>query len=206
MRTPLKAAAGALAVGVASLALVATATLPASAHSQLIGSNPSEGETLTELPELFSATLNERLLTDAGDAAFALRARDADGLYYGDGCLTIDDATVSTPAALGEPGDYVLEWQVVSADGHPVGGEIAFTWDPASEFTPAVGSATAAKCGVETPAEPGTDEHAGDEGHASDSPAASLAVGDVIWIVGAVLAVAIAVTVAILYARKRPTA
>ncbi|GMA89548.1 copper resistance CopC family protein [Homoserinibacter gongjuensis] len=111
----------ALAVGTAAAALVLFAAVPASAHSQLVGSTPAEGETLAELPAEFSVTMNERLLDDAGLSAFALRVRDAGGLYYGDGCLQVADDTMSTAAAIGPAGDYVLEWQVVSADGHPVG-------------------------------------------------------------------------------------
>jgi methionine-rich copper-binding protein CopC len=174
----------AIAVGAAAAALVLSAAAPASAHSQLVGSTPSEGETLTELPAEFSVTMNERLLADAGLSAFALRVRDADGLYYGDGCLQVVDDTMTTAAAIGAAGDYVLEWQVVSADGHPVGGEIPFSW---------TGEATAEP----EPAEPGTSS-----GH-HDAEPAEIPLGDIVWIVAAVLVVAIAVTVALIATRRR---
>jgi methionine-rich copper-binding protein CopC len=185
----------ALAVGAAAAALVLSAAAPASAHSQLLGSTPSEGETLAELPAQFSVTMNERLLADAGLSAFALQVRDADGLYYGDGCLQVVDDTLTTPAAIGPAGDYVLEWQVVSADGHPVGGEIAFSWT--GEAT-AEGSTEPSSCGAEAvPTEPGTSS-----GH-HDAEPAEIPLGDVVWIVVAVLVVAIAVTVALLATRRR---
>jgi methionine-rich copper-binding protein CopC len=185
----------ALAVAAAAGALVLAVATPASAHSALVGSTPAEGETLTELPDRFSITMNERLLDDAGLSAFALRVRDADGLYYGDGCLQVVDDTMSTAAAIGAAGDYVLEWQVVSADGHPVGGEVAFSWT--GEAT-AEGSTTAPSCGAEAP----PTDTGGSSGHHETEPA-PLPLGDVAWIVGAALVVAIAVTIALIATRRR---
>ncbi|MGN6273585.1 MAG: copper resistance CopC family protein [Protaetiibacter sp.] len=187
--------AQAIAVGAAATVLVLSIATPASAHSQLVGSTPAEGETLAELPTEFSITMNERLLDDAGLSAFALRVRDADGLYYGDGCLQVADDTMSTEAAIGAAGDYVLEWQVVSADGHPVGGEIPFTWT--GEAT-AEGSTAVPSCGAEVP--PG--DSGTSSGHHETAPA-QIPLGDVVWIVAAVLVVAIAVTVALLATRRR---
>lgn len=193
-----RALGGTVAV-LAALALATAASAPAFAHSQLIASTPEEGAVLIELPAQFSVTLNERLLTDAGEAAFALRVRDDAGLYYGDGCLTIADATVSTPAAIGDAGDYTLEWQVVSADGHPVGGEIPFTWEPAPAFAPAIGSAAAPACGAEP--QPGDASHHDDT--TADDTVSEVAIGDVLWIVGAVLVLAVGITVALVASKRR---
>lgn len=199
MTRALRLLAATAAVMAGGLAFALVVAPPASAHSALVASTPAEGETLAELPAEFSVTMNETLLASAGDAAFALRVRDDAGLYYGDGCLTIVDATVSTPAALGASGDYVLEWQVVSADGHAVGGEIPFTWT--GEAT-AEGAAAPATCG-ELPGEQTEAPAAG--GH-HDAETSQIPVGDILWIVGAVLAVAAAVTVALIATRRKPRA
>lgn len=185
----------ALAVGAIAAALALGIATPATAHSVLIGSTPAAGSTLDELPEHYSVTMNERLLADAGTSAFALRVRDEAGLYYGDGCLQVVDEVMSTVAAIGDAGEYVLEWQLVSADGHPVGGEIPFTWT--GEAT-AEGVAGAPLCGAEPDsAEPGSaSDHHGSE--QSEVP-----LGDVAWIVGAVLVVGIAVTIALVATRRR---
>lgn len=184
-----------LAIGAVAAALVLGVATPAAAHSWLVGSNPEAGDTLTELPAEFSVTMNEPLLVGAGDAAFALQLRDAQGHYYGDGCLTIVDATMSTAAEIGAPGPYLLEWQVVSADGHPVGGTIAFIWE--GEPT-AQGSAHPADCDGDGPEAAAQGEHT--------NPAMDVHLVDVLWIVGAVLAVSIAITVALLATRRRPDA
>jgi len=195
MRGAMRGAVRALAVGAAATALVLTAAASASAHSQLVGSTPAAGETLAELPAEFSVTMNERLLDDAGLSAFALRVHGADGLYYGDGCVQVVDDTMSTTAAIGAAGDYVLEWQLVSADGHPVGGEIPFSWT--GEAT-TEGSGAAPVCAAEAPpAEPDTSS-----GHHGSEPT-EIPLGDVVWIVAAVLVVAVAVTVTLIATRRR---
>lgn len=201
MRRPVRAAR-AVAIGALAAALAIGVAAPASAHSVLIGSTPAAGTTLEVLPEHYSVTMNERLLADAGTSAFALRVRDAAGLYYGDGCLQVDGETMSTAAAIGEPGDYVLEWQLVSADGHPLGGEIPFTWS--GEAT-SEGSATPPSCGAEpSPDDGGTaSESPGADSEHGGAPAGGVSLVDVAWIVGAVLVVGVAVTIALVASRRR---
>ncbi len=133
-------------------ALAVTTAAPAQAHSYLVESTPAEGSIVTELPDAFSVTTNEKLLDLTGGAdGFALQVVDASGLYYGDGCLSVSDATLSTGATLGQSGDYRLIWQVVSEDGHPVSGELAFTWQPADAAQTSAGSATPPVCGEAVP-------------------------------------------------------
>ena len=153
----------AMAVGAIAAVLALGVAAPAAAHSVLIGSTPAAGEVLDALPEHYSVTMNERLLADAGTSAFAMRVRDADGLYYGDGCVQVVDERMSTVAAIGD-----------------------------------AGSANAPSCGADpAPAEPGTasDHH--------DAAPSEVPLGDIAWIVGAVLVVGIAVTIALVASRRR---
>jgi len=135
-------------------AAVLLGAAPAQAHSYLVASTPSEGETLTALPEQFSITANETLLDLGSQGAFGLQIRDADGRYYLDGCVNVVDATMSADASLGDSGEYTMVWQVVSADGHPVSGEIPFTWDAPGGFDAAVAYDTAPVCGEDPAASP----------------------------------------------------
>ena len=180
-----KTFAVALLVGVAVLA----AAPAAQAHNFLIASSPVEGETLTTLPETFFVTTNEDLLALGGSTAgFAFQILDAAGTHYETGCVTVDGATMSTEPRLGDSGEYTVRWQVVSADGHTVSDEIGFTW--AGTATPADG---AAECDtVAATSEPQT------------TPPSTIALSDVLWIGGAVLAVGIAIAVTIgVLSRKR---
>ncbi|HEV7948488.1 MAG TPA: copper resistance protein CopC, partial [Glaciihabitans sp.] len=84
---------------------------PASAHNYLVSSTPAEGQTLTELPDVFEITTNEALLATAGTGGFGLVIMDESGRFYGDGCVDISGATMSTAASLGEAGEYTAIWK-----------------------------------------------------------------------------------------------
>ena len=176
------AAAGAgllLAVAVLSFAT------PAFAHNYYTSSTPKINEVLTALPSDFIVTTNDNLL-DLGGAVggFIMEVTGPDGLYYGDGCVTVSGPSVSMGAALGPAGAYKLNWQVISADGHTVSGEVPFSWKPSPDAKTTTGVSSPPNCGgtsvgAQTPA-PGT---------ASDASVASMT--DILWIGGAVLAVAL---------------
>lgn len=184
----------AAAVTLAVLAVLITAG-PASAHNYLVESTPAEGEVLTVLPEQFSVTTNEALLDLGGSGSgFGLEVRDSAGLYYGDGCVTVDGATMSAMAALGEPGEYTLVYQLVSADGHTVSDSFTFEWAPEGDVEASEGSSSPGDCnGLYTRG----------DGAQEPAAAASFDLGTVLWIGGALAAVAIAVLVTLLVLKPR---
>jgi copper resistance protein C len=182
------------AVALGLLAVLLTAS-PASAHNYLVASTPEAGETLTTLPEQFSITTNEPLLDLGGDGSgFGIEIIDAAGLYYGDGCVTVDGATVWTVPEIGAAGTYRLVYQVVSADGHTVSDEFTFEWAPGAEFAESAGSAAPGDC---------NGLYARGDGASDGSEAASIDLGVVLWIGGAVLAVSIAVIVTLVVLRPK---
>lgn len=186
-----------LAAALLVLCAVLVGAAPASAHNYLVDSTPADGSTLDVLPEVFSVTTNEPLLDLSGDGAgFALEVTDAAGAYFGDGCVTVDGATASTAPELGEPGEYRMLWQVVSADGHTVSGELHFTW--AGEAT-SEGSATPPGCGGGSGPAPAATS--------TPVPRGDAALGDVLWIGGAVVVVLGAGLVTLLMVtRRKPSA
>lgn len=209
-RTPgaLALLGGAALVGALSLG----AALPASAHNYLVSSNPTADSVVTELPDAFSVTTNEALLDLTGDAGgFLLQVRDAAGLYYGDGCLAVDGSSLITGATLGEAGDYSVVWQVVSADGHPVSGEFAFSWQPTDQSLVSVGWAEPPVCGATQPEapiemptaspEPTPSETAVPISEPIDSENTGLTTG--LWIGGALIAVLAAAGGTLLAVRRR---
>lgn len=190
-------AAAAVLIAVAAVLGVAA---PASAHNQITSLTPAAGSTLTELPARFSITTNLPLLDVNGDGAgFAYEVRGPDGKYYGDGCVAIQDDTMSAKAALGPSGEYSVVWQFVSQDGHPLSGSYRFTWKPSASFTPSTGSDRPQNCGrAAGPAASGT---AAADPNAERSQTVPL--GDVLWIGGALVAVAAAVVVTLLVVTRR---
>jgi len=176
--------------------LVLAVAAPAAAHNWVVSTTPADGQVLTELPDAWEVVTNENLL-DVGDTeVFGLWARDADGLFYGDGCVEVSGARMSAVPAIGAAGAYTLVYSFVSADGHPLTGEVPFEWAPAAGFEAASGSVSAAACGEQSAEEPGD----GRPAEAAGIP------GDVWWILAAVLAVAVAIALTVVLARRRPRA
>ena len=217
-RRPLAIAAlgGALAVG----AVLGFAG-PAQAHDVLVSSTPTSGDVLTALPAAFSVTMNEALIdpgtgTGAG-TNFDIQITDAAGRFYGDGCISLVDATMSMPANLGAAGDYTMNWQLISADSHVVSSSssgyapVTFTWQPAADATLSSGFATAPVCGQteETPeptmttqAEDPTETPSATPTAVAEAPAGD-STGTLLWIGGAALAVIAAVGATLLIVRPK---
>jgi methionine-rich copper-binding protein CopC len=110
------------------LLTLGTAT-PAFAHAGLVSSDPPDGALLTQAPSQVSLTFNEELL----ERAVSVSVRDSQDQVL----LTSVAEAAGTTVIMGWPaeansGTYRLAYRVVSADGHPVTGEIAVTIDPAA--------------------------------------------------------------------------
>jgi methionine-rich copper-binding protein CopC len=105
------------------LVLAATALAPsgAFAHSNSVDSDPADDAHVKTLPRVATVTFNEPV----AQAAFALTEP---GGHVVKVKASIDGpiVTASLPGT-GPKGDYVLAYRVVSADGHPVTGEVEFT-------------------------------------------------------------------------------
>ncbi|RFA22559.1 copper resistance CopC family protein [Subtercola boreus] len=132
----------------AALALVPAST--ASAHDYLVSSSPAAGSTVTSAPSEVSLTFNDLVLDlshDSSSAIVEVTGPDALTTHFETGCASILSHTVSAPTAPGGPGDYVVSWQIVSSDGHPVSSSLTFHYAPAAGTVAAAGSATAPACG-----------------------------------------------------------
>lgn len=175
---------------------------PASAHNQIVSTTPSSGQTLTELPGDFRIVTNEALLDIGGTGrGFAFEIRDAAGRFYETGCVTITDAAMSTTAKLGKPGAYSVIYQLVSADGHTVSGDIPFSWAPTGPATVSTGTKSPASCPGSTVKAEAPTGGTGSEGTRNST----VPLADVLWIGGvlAVLALAVVITLVVLTRRRR---
>ena len=114
------------AAGVTALLVVLAALwLPfapaASAHDELVSSSPGSGDTVAA-PRTLTLTYSERLI----QTGYRVVVRGPEGPVDGD--VQVSGETVVE--RFGEPlaaGPYTVAWRVVSADGHPVSGRLAFT-------------------------------------------------------------------------------
>jgi len=114
---------------VLSIPLMTTSALPAHAHTSLELSTPSDSQSIEFLPNELFASFDEDLIEIDGEVVNTLELQSADGTKYVLSAATIAGPTVSANAGDGEypAGEYLLKYRVVSADGHPVTGEIRFS-------------------------------------------------------------------------------
>ena len=106
---------------------------PAQGHAGLLYSTPEDGATLEIAPadirltfneELFAELIEVSVLNDAGDLVMVTEAEQTPPPGT--------DVIVPWPADL-PPGQYSVAFRVVSADGHPVTGQITFSYDSVAE-------------------------------------------------------------------------
>jgi copper transport protein len=117
-------AGAAVSLLLAVVVVLAGTASPASAHAQLVATDPVAGEVLADAPERVTVTFNERVnaLPDA------VRVYDGDGSRVDAGALDVADGGKALRLELPELGDggYVVTWRVVSVDGHPITGGVSW--------------------------------------------------------------------------------
>ena len=118
----------------AVLAVVGLATAaPASAHDELLGTDPSPDATVAALPSAITLTFSGILLDVPGAAEVAVTDAGGTSLVAGDPVL---DGTRLTQDLTGPAsGTVSVLWKVVSSDGHPISGQYAFTVESADSET-----------------------------------------------------------------------
>lgn len=99
----------------------ASATI--SAHTHLGSTNPADGDTVTEPLTVITLTFEGQI--EQG-STFELIGADGTSVAL-EGITVADGEMTGTLAAPPENGDYVVQWNSISADGHPMEGEFSFT-------------------------------------------------------------------------------
>jgi copper transport protein len=99
------------------------AAAPASAHAQLVSTTPADGAHVDPAPKEVSLRFSEKVSLKLG----GVRVLNTDGerVDKDDARVDGDTVTVGLREGLGD-GPYVVAWNVVSADSHPVNGAFTF--------------------------------------------------------------------------------
>jgi methionine-rich copper-binding protein CopC len=185
-----------LAAG-AVLAGALTGPLPAAwAHAELIGSTPVQGATVGVVPQ--SATLT---FTDPIDADF-VKVAVTSPAGQATATAATSGPTVTVPLPQDGPGGYAVFYRVVSADGHPVSGELDFR----VAGTPTAGPATAASTQPAGTGSAGTPTGATSPASTAVAAAGTGAAGSGSsgWMVGGAIVLAVAAGVGALVLARRP--
>lgn len=178
-------------VAAAMLALLLSA-VPASAHNVLISSNPADGAVLDTAPETVSFRFDQPIQNFDP----VLDVFGPNGNSFATAGPTIDGATISVPMAAGPAGEYRAAYRIVSADGHPVTGQITFTLTEAAAGAATGTPTTSANVpSAASPSEKGAPA-------ADDAGAVSGGLGAWLWV--GLVVVAILVIGAIVFALRKP--
>ena len=113
----------------AALLLVAG---PASAHDQLLSSDPKDGAKLDEQPTSIGLTFSSEPL----DTGIEVALVGPDGTTAKGYDIKVDDKVVTAQLPEDLPaGKYDVAWHVVSSDGHPIDGEFTYVVEGEPEPT-----------------------------------------------------------------------
>jgi methionine-rich copper-binding protein CopC len=159
-----------LPIALAGLAVFGFAT-PALAHNVLVGSNPAAGSSVQSGPSQVSLTFNAPVQFGAN----YLTVIGPDGNHWetSDSATVNGDSVTAPVAPLGPAGQYKIGYRIISADGHPVSGEVTFTL---------------AKAGTGTP--PGQSGSGGTPASSATTAASGTSSGGVpvwVWVLGAIV-------------------
>lgn len=103
---------------------------PASAHDQLLSSDPKHGATLDEQPTSISLTFSAAPL----DTGVEIAVVGPDGTTAQGSDIQVADNVVTAQLAPDlPPGTYDVAWHVVSSDGHPIDGELTYVVESSDE-------------------------------------------------------------------------
>jgi methionine-rich copper-binding protein CopC len=169
-----------VALALTVVAVLGTAT-PALAHNVLISSDPANGSSVAAGPQKVTLTFDQYV---QGADVNQIAVTGPGGGQWAEGPISVVDNVISAPLRpLGPAGKYTIGYRVLSADGHPVTGEVTFTLTAAGSGTPAT---------VDAAKSPG--DSAGSQ---ATSQSSSTGVPIWVWIAGAVVLLAIGLTVAL---------
>ncbi len=165
----------------------------ASAHDVLISSSPADNATVTTAPSSLQFTFDQPVQNF--DPVVSLVGPD--GRQYATGTPSVSGNVLTGTVDAGPAGRYTAAYRIVSADGHPVTGEIHFTLagDGAASGGTTAGDPTAAPSAGDVGASPSA-------AAATAAPAAtSSGLSAWLWIGLAIAAVVIAAAAVLLLRR-----
>ncbi|MDN5859610.1 MAG: copper resistance protein CopC [Pseudonocardia sp.] len=169
---------------------------PAAAHARLVSSDPADGASLATAPSKVTLTFNEQMQ----EGFTTLTVIGPGGTAWQDGQTQVAGNSVSIGVKpLGPAGTYQIGYRVVSDDGHPISGSVSFTLTaPGPGAAPATTPTSAAPTSAAVPSAAVATVAAPATTSAAAAPAGGNGSTPVWpWIVGAVVAVAGGVVLAL---------
>jgi methionine-rich copper-binding protein CopC len=141
-----------LALVVLTIALLTWSAAPASAHAQLIGSDPPAGATMKALPEAVTLTFSAALMTTGDSESNHITVVDPMRETISAAHTDVNGAVASTvlSPSMVMDGTYHVSFRAVSTDGHVVEGKYTFRIDRSVSSSSAAAEADLAASGNAT--------------------------------------------------------
>jgi len=116
---------GRLLVALSLAAALVLPASPASAHDELVGSDPAADAVVGETPEQVTLTFSDAPLTEDGATEIVILDEDCAPITEGE--PVIDGVEITQAIAGPVEGAVIVQWRTVSSDGHPISGEFGFS-------------------------------------------------------------------------------
>jgi methionine-rich copper-binding protein CopC len=147
-----------IAAALIGLTLLLPAASPVRAHAVLLLSNPADGSTITNLPEVLTFTFSEPLVAEA--SGLDLIDPDGERIAAGIGTVSATDSMMmelrisDLPGLAFRPGVWTIVWRTLSTvDGHRWGGSIRVGVADVDGVVPGLdpGELSGSSAGIERP-------------------------------------------------------
>ena len=179
-----------VAVCVAACVALLVGATPALAHTRLESSDPADGSSVSTGPDSVSLTFNENIQSQFATVTVV----GPDGTNYQVGQATGDGEQVRTAVSpIGPAGTYSVGYRVLSDDGHPVTGKVAFTLT-----TPGLAAVPTTAAGSKAAAAPPATPAVAPQATTQQSDGALVWP----WLLGALVLVGAAAAAALRFARR----
>ncbi|WP_205262057.1 copper resistance CopC family protein [Nakamurella leprariae] len=202
---PVRRLLAAVAVLVAALAAPLATALPAAAHNVLVSSDPADGSQLDAPPTSVTLTFDQPVQNF--EPVVVVTGPDGQSVDVGTPEVASTSVT-ATVGALPAAGAYTVAYRIVSADGHPVQGQIGFqlvqTTAPTTDSVTTTAPTSSAPTSSSVSSPSATDPSTTPSTTAAVTPAAQDSSGGLagwIWVVLAVAAVVVVVAVVLILRR-----
>lgn len=124
---------------------------PAWAHSELTSSSPASGESLEQAPAQVTLTFSDAVIGNFTEVVVQAGA----GAPVEAPAATSKDNIVTQPLPTGlAKGEYVVRYRVISADSHPISGDVRFTVTVGTAAAATTSPSAAATPSISTPPRP----------------------------------------------------
>lgn len=109
----------------ALLFLTVSPISPASAHTEIDHTSPSDGSSVAAGVQTVSVFFTNKILNIADSSEIAIT--DSEGNVVETSCVEVSKTSLNAEAYFGTEGEYLVVWRTVAEDGHPISGKFSFT-------------------------------------------------------------------------------